>query len=103
MTNQHVFRTYQHDVSHEAPDYEKFRPYFGLVNEDTVQRSIKQSTQWGVSLPNTFCMKEHLKSRNPALTIPRRHEADATDTVFSGSPAVDSVVKPAQVFVGGIL
>ena len=29
MTNQHVFRTYQHDVSHETPDYEKFRPYFG--------------------------------------------------------------------------
>ena len=28
MTNQHVFRTYQHDVSHETPDYEKFRPYF---------------------------------------------------------------------------
>ena len=29
MTNQHVTRTYQHDVSHEAPDFEKFRPYFG--------------------------------------------------------------------------
>ena len=27
MNNQHVFRTYQHDVSHETPDYEKFRPY----------------------------------------------------------------------------
>ena len=29
MTNQHDFRTYQHAVNHEAPDYEKFRPYFG--------------------------------------------------------------------------
>ena len=27
MTNQHVIKTYQHDVSHETPDYEKFRPY----------------------------------------------------------------------------
>ena len=53
----------------------------------------------GVSLPNTFPMKKHLKSRNPALNIPRRHEAVATDTVFSDTPAVDSGVKQAQVFV----
>ena len=96
MANQHEFRTYQHDVSHEAPDYEEFRPYFGWVNVDTVQKT----TQWGVSLPNTFPMKKHLKSRNPALNIPRRHEAVATDTVFSDTPAVDSGVKQAQVFVG---
>ena len=54
MTNQHVFFTYQHDVSHETPDYEKFRPYFGWVNVDTVQKTMEQSTQWGVSFPNTF-------------------------------------------------
>ena len=36
MTNQHHFRTYIHDVSPETPDYEKFRPYFGWVNVDTV-------------------------------------------------------------------
>ena len=99
MTNQHVFRTYQHDVSHEAPDYEKFRPYFGWVNVDAVQKTMEQSTQWGVSLPNTYFMKRHLKSRNPALNIPMRHEAVATDTVFSDTPAVDSGVKQAQVFV----
>ena len=37
-------------------------------------------------------------SRNPALNIPRSHEAVATDTVFSDTPAVDSGVKQAQVF-----
>ena len=100
MTNQHVFRTYQHDVSHEPPDYEKFRPYFGWVNVDIVQKTMEQSTQWGVCLPNTFPMKKHLKLRNPALNLPRRHEAVATDTVFSDTPAVDSGVKQAQVFVG---
>ena len=42
----------------------------------------------------------HLKSRNPALNIPRRHEGVATDTVFSDTPAVDSGIKQAQVFVG---
>ena len=100
MVNQLDFRTYQHAVKHEAPDYKKVRPYFGWVNVDTVQKTMDQSTQWGVSLPNTFPMKKHLKSRNPALNIPRRHEAVATDTVFSDTPAVDSGVKQAQVFVG---
>ena len=42
----------------------------------------------------------HLKSRNPALNIPRCHEAVATHTIFSDTPAVDSGVKQAQVFVG---
>ena len=82
MANQHEFRTYQHAVNHEAPDYEKFRPYFGSVNVDTVQKTMEQSTQWGVSLPNTFPMKKHLKSRNPALHIPRRHEAVATQLLI---------------------
>ena len=69
MANQHVFRTNQHDVSPETPDYEKFRPYFGWVNVDTVQKTMEQSTEWGVSIPNTFPMKKHLKSRNPAHTL----------------------------------
>ena len=100
MANQHEFRTYQHDVTHEAPDYEKFRPYFGWVNMDTVQKTMEQSTQWGVSLSNTFPMKKYINSRNPALNIPKRHEPVATDTVFSDTAAVDSGVKQAQVFVG---
>ena len=45
-------------------------------------------------------MKKHLKSRNSALNIARRHEPVATDTVFSDTPAVDSGAKQAQVFVG---
>ena len=84
----------------ELYHYEKFRPWFGWVNVDTVQKCMEQSTQWGVSLPNTFPMKKHLKSRNPALNITRRNESVATDTVFSDTPAVESGVKQAQVFVG---
>ena len=44
-------------------------------------------------------MKRHLKSRNPALNISRRHQPVATDTIFSDTPAVDSGVKQTQVFV----
>ena len=40
-------------------------------------------------------MKKHLKSRNPALNIPRRHEPVATDTEFSTTPAVGSGLNQA--------
>ena len=75
------------------------RPFFGWVNSDIVKQTIDQTTQWGVAL-DCFPMKRHLKSRNPALNVPRRHEPVATDTIFSDTPAVDSGVKQAQVFVG---
>ena len=45
-------------------------------------------------------MKRHLKSRNPALNDSRRHEAVATDTVYSDTPAIDSGVKMAQLLLG---
>ena len=53
-----------------------------------------------VSIPKKFPMEKHLRSRNPALNIPRRHEAVATDNIFSHTPAVDSGVKQIQVFLG---
>ena len=90
-------RSNQHVVNNDTPDYEKFRLYFGWVNIDTVQKAMEQSTQWGVSIPNTFPMKMHLKSRNPALNIPRRHEPVATDTICSDTPAVDSGDKNTQL------
>ena len=76
------------------------RPLFGSANSDIVKQTIDQTTQWGVAL-DSFPMKRHLKSRNPGLNVPRRHEPGASDTVFSDTPAVDSGVKQAQVFVGG--
>ena len=54
----------------------------------------------GSLLTQYFPYEKHLKSRKPALNIPRRHEAVATDTVSSDTPAVDSGGKQAQVFVG---
>ena len=99
--NQHDYRTNKHVVNNDIPEYEKLRPYCAWVNADTVQSTIEQSTQWGVSITNTFPMKRHLKSRNPAHNVPRRHEPVATDTIFSDTPAVDSGVKQAQVLLVG--
>ena len=38
--------------------------------------------------------------KEPCPQCPRRHEAVATDTVYSDTPAVDSGVKQVQLFVG---
>ena len=75
------------------------RLFFGLVNSDIVKQTIDQTTQWGVAL-DSLPMKRHLKSRKPALNVPRRHKQVATDTIFSDTPALDSGVKQAQLFVG---
>ena len=89
----------QHQIKSETPGLNKYRPYFGWVNADTITDTFKLTTQWGASL-GTFPMKSHLKSRNHTLNVPRRHEAVATDTAYSDTPAVDSGVKLAQLFVG---
>ena len=100
QANCHVIRSSQHVVNNDTPDYEKLTSYFGWVNVDTLPKTIEQSSQWGVSIPNTFPMKKYLKSRNPVINITRRHEPVATDTIFSDTPALDSGIKQAQVIVG---
>ena len=61
---------------------------------------LPNSPYGGIDLPpDEFYQVHALSSRHP-LNVPRRHEAVATDTVFSDTPAVDSGVKQAQVFVG---
>ena len=91
LVNKHVFQR-------TPVDYEKLRPFFGWVNSDIVKQAINQTAQWGVAL-DSFHMKRHLKSRNQAFNVPRRHEPVATDTIFSDTPAMDSGVTQAQVFV----
>ena len=88
----------KHDVKPETPDYDKYRPYFGWVNTHTIRNTFK-NTQWEAST-ESYPMKRHLKSRNPALNVPRRHEVVAIDTVYSDTPAVESSVKQTQHFVG---
>ena len=71
----------KHQIKSETPEFDKYRPYFGLVNADTIKETFKHTTQWIASIA-TFPMKKHLKSRNPALNVPRRREDVATDTVY---------------------
>ena len=54
MASQHVFGTNKHVVNNDTPDYENLRPYLGLVNADTVQKTIGQSTQGEFQFPTHF-------------------------------------------------
>ena len=95
----HHLCVFKHALKSAPIDYEKLRPYFGWANTDVVKQTLEQTTQWGVAI-DSFLMKRHLKSRNPALNVLRRHESVATDIIFFDTGAVDCGVKQAQAFVG---
>ena len=90
---------HKHAIQTQPIDFEKLRPYFGWVNKHTVVKTFHKTTQWAVA--STRCpMRKHFKSRFPAFNIPRQSEEVATDTIFSDTPAIDSGVTMAQIFVG---
>ena len=90
---------HKHAITPQPIDFEKLRPYFGWVNKHTIEKSFPKTTQWAVA-STRYPMRKHFKSRFPAFNIPRRSEEVATDTIFSDTPAIDSGVTMAQVFVG---
>ena len=40
-----IIRSNQHVINNDTPDCEKFKPYFGWINVDTVQKTMEESTQ----------------------------------------------------------
>ena len=36
----------KHKLKAETPDFDKYRPYFGWVNADTIRDTFKHTTQW---------------------------------------------------------
>ena len=89
----------KHDQQPTIIDYNKFKPYFGWVNAETIKKTFENSTQWVVT-STRFPKRKHFKSRFPAFKIPHGNEAVATDTIFSDTPAIGSGVTMAQILVG---
>jgi hypothetical protein len=86
-------------VMSQPPNFELLRPLFGWAPTDTIKRTFNVTTQYARgSVSDT--LKHHWRSRFPACNVKRRNEPVATDTVFSDTPAVDSGVAAAQIFVG---
>ena len=87
------------DVTSKPPDYDKQRPLFAWLPTSTIKKTYELTTQLA-RLPFSTILKKRFKSPNPALNIHRRNEPVATDTIYSDTPAIDSGVKQAQLFVG---
>ena len=84
-------------------NYDLYVRHFPGFPLDTIKKTFLATTQYARkgAFPGMF-MKHLIKSPNPALHIPRRHEAVATDTVYApnGTPAIDNGSTAAQIFIG---
>ena len=87
------------DVSQVKANFELLRPLFGWAPADTIKKTFAVTTQYARGRVSDT-LKQHWRSRFPACNVKRRNEPVATDTVFSDTPAVDSGVTAAQIFVG---
>ncbi len=77
---------------------EEMRPYLGWKSTDIIEKTLKATTQYAknhLRLP----MRQHFKTRFPALLCRRLRETFATDTFFSSESAHDGTWM-AQIFVG---
>ena len=100
LSEEHITSVQKHVQQPTTIDYCKLKPYFGWVNADTIKKIFENSTQWAVTSTRFPKRKHFFKSRFPALIIPRGNEAVATDTIFSDTPAIDSGITMAQLFIG---
>ena len=46
----------KHQIKSEKPEFDKYTPYFGWVNADTIKETFNHITQWGASI-TSFPMK----------------------------------------------
>ena len=90
---------HKHAITPQPIEFERLRPYYGWANQHTIEKTFHKTTQWAVA-SSRYPMRKHFKSRFPAFNIPRQSEEVATDTIFSDTPAIDSGVTMAQIFVG---
>ena len=82
-------------------DYSKYRAQFLHVPVEKIRKTFQSTTQNAVTVMSGAKIQQTFKSPNPALNIPRRHEAVATDSIFADVPAVDTPGHTsAQIFVG---
>ena len=80
-------------------DYESKRKYFAHLPASVVKATFKHTTQ-NMKLPPSTYLHKMFKSPNPSANLKRRDEADATDQIFSDTPAINGGEKSAHLFVG---
>ena len=82
-------------------DYSKYRSRFLHVSTEKIRRTFQSTTQNAAHVISGGKIQQTLKSPNPALNVPRRHEAVATDSIYADVAAVATNGQTcAQIFVG---
>lgn len=66
---------------------------------DVIKKTFGCTTQYARTQMSAI-LKNHYRSRFPALNVKRRDEPVATYTVYSDTPAIDDGSTAAQIFVG---
>jgi len=94
-----IYESQAHEIKKHAPDYQALCPMFGWLPLDVIQRTFEVTIQYA-RLPMSTLLKKWYKLPFPALNDHRRDEPVATDTIYSDTPAIDSGITIAQVFVG---
>ena len=81
--------------------YGDYARHFGGVPDEVIRQTFNNTTQLGrLGAVKGLKLWKRLKSPNPALSVFRRNEPVATDTVYGPEPAVDDGSTAAQFFIG---
>ena len=99
-TGELTFHAYLHESNPAEQDWKSLGPYIGWQSEQFIQRTYKEASRFGRTVPQHDDLKKHFKSRDPVFNIPRRNEPVATNTVFSDTPAIHDGSTMAQFFFG---
>ena len=84
----------------KPPDYLSLRKYFLNAPVDVLKHTFQSTTQYARSGWITGRITNTFRSPFPAMNVPRRQEAVATDTIYSDTPAIDNGSTCAQFYVG---
>ena len=82
-------------------NYATYGRHFPGVSLHGIKKTIEATTQYGTrGAVEGAVLRNRIKSPNPVLGIPRRHEPVATDTLYSSTPAVFDGSTACQFFIG---
>ena len=76
-------------------NHASIQPFFAWMTVERIWKTFEKTTQFMRIHASTYLRKRH-RSANPATNVYCCWEADATDTIFSNTPAVDDGEKVAQ-------
>lgn len=99
MAEDIFYAVHAHKNSSRNPYFESMRPYFSWLPTETIKKTYRCITQF-TRMPMSTVLKKHYKS--PFLTniVHQYNEPIVTDTVYAGTPAIDSGFTCAQLSAG---